>query len=169
MVDVFIMYLCFLKIIEVLLIATRKSVFYEVTQHCVLVILNGHMHLDSSYAYGFVMTNLIRSWGLAKTHLRMCAQNRTHTQMWFGQSSTAYECAHMHMSSKCIWGITLIQLFSRKITTTLYHDSLGSSSFVSKRTLQPFVGCSSSALLHSWSIEFSQLWIWTESFSQMMS
>ena len=43
------------------LIVTSKSVFYEVTQHCVLVNLNGDMHLDASYAYGFVMTNLIRS------------------------------------------------------------------------------------------------------------
>ena len=64
--------------------------------------------LGVPYAYGFVMTKLIRSWGLAKTHLRMCALKHTHMQMCFGQSPNAYACAHMHMSSKHIWSITYV-------------------------------------------------------------
>ena len=91
------------------LIVTSKSVFYEVTQHCVLVNLNGHMHLDS-------LGSSICIWvrddeththsGTGLTHMRMCALKRTHMHMCIGQSPNAYECAHMHMSSKRIWGVT---------------------------------------------------------------
>jgi hypothetical protein len=48
------------------------------------------------------MCPLICIWGLAKTHLCMCALKHTHMQMCFGQSSTAYEFRH-HKPIICIW------------------------------------------------------------------
>ena len=113
----------------VLLITTSNSVFYEVTQHCVLVNLNGHMHLDS---LGSSICIWVRD-DETHTQLRIgqntsayaCAHMHTccaHMQMCFGQSPNAYACAHMHMSSKRIWSITYDQSSIHLHSHTLSDD-----------------------------------------------
>jgi hypothetical protein len=68
-----------------------------------LAILNAEMHLDS-------LGSSICIW--------VCG-DETHTHWGIGQNTSAhvhntYECAHMHMSSKRIWGIIYLFLNIRQ-------------------------------------------------------
>ena len=79
------------------------------TLHCVLVNLNGHMHLDS-------LGSSICIW---------VRDDETHTQLRIGQNTYAYACAKTHSYADVFWPIPeciCVRTYAYEFETHLEHN-----------------------------------------------